>query len=346
MNVIDYFNPYAYAMKLRRLLYRKGIIKSVKVSVPVISIGNLSMGGTGKTPFTLYIARYCIETLEKKTAIILRGYKRKSTGYLLVSDGKNILESVDESGDEAQLYAHELSEAIVICDEDRVRGAQKAIALGAEVILLDDGFQHLRLKRDLNILLINSDEGIPAVLPIGKGREPDTATRDADIIIQTNFEKNKYSPLQCEEKSVLQAQTILSSIHLYSGDDEIDALPEILIGEKVIALSGIANPERFERSLALIASSVISYRLPDHAEYDRTMLEKIISKAKAEKCGFIATTTKDAVKMLAPYRVMQKNDPSLPPLAIVQSEVQFIHGEEILLSRIKNLLDHEITYRT
>ncbi len=337
MQLIDLLNPYAYAMKLRRWFFRKGIVKSVKVSVPVISIGNLSMGGTGKTPVTLYVGRYCIETLQKRTAIVLRGYKRKTSGYLLVSDGKNIVVNVDQSGDEAQLYAHQLSDAIVICDEDRVRGTQSAIALGAEVILLDDGYQHLHLKRDLNILLINADEGIPPVLPFGKGRETDSARSDADITIQTNFEKNTHTPLQFEEKPVAQIQTILSSVNLYSGDDEVDALPEILKDEKVLALSGIAHPERFERSLASVAASVIPYRLPDHAEYDVAVLKKIASKAIAEKCNFIATTTKDVVKMLDVYRAMQRKNPFLLPLAVIHSEVKFIRGEEILLSRINNL---------
>ena len=190
MNFTDLINPYSYAMKLRRLLYRKGILKSERVSVPVISIGNLSMGGTGKTPITLALARYCIETLNRKTAIVLRGYKRKSSGFLIVSNGKEILEDVTKSGDEAQLYAQELPEAIVICDEDRVRAARNAVKLGAEVILLDDGFQHLRLKRDLNILLINSDEGIPPVVPFGKGRETASALNNADFILVTNSNEN------------------------------------------------------------------------------------------------------------------------------------------------------------
>lgn len=337
MNFIDLVNPYTYAMKLRRLFFRKKILKSVKVSVPVISIGNLSMGGTGKTPITLHIAQYCIETLHKKAAVVLRGYKRKTSGYLLVSDGRNILTTVDQSGDESQIYANEFPEAIVICDEDRVRGAGNAVALDAEVILLDDGFQHLHLNRDLNILLINSEEGIPAVLPFGKGRESGSAVYDADIIIQTNCEEKNNALFIFEQKTVIQAAMILSSINLYSSDDEVDALPEILKDKKILALSGIANPERFERSLASVAGSVIPYRLHDHAEYHTAVLEKIVLKAKAEKCNLIATTTKDAVKMLDIYRSMQKKDPSLLPLAVVHSEIQFISGENILLDRINNL---------
>jgi tetraacyldisaccharide 4'-kinase len=337
MNMIDLINPYAYAMILRRMFYHKRIFRSGKVSLPVISIGNISMGGTGKTPVTLKIAGYCLETLHKKTAIILRGYKRKSSGYLLVSDGINILENINKSGDEAQLYARQVPDAIVICDEDRLHGARKAEALGAEIILLDDGFQHLSINRDLNILLINSEEGTPPVLPFGKGREPFSAMSDADIIIQTNFREDKQTPFHSGEKNVLQAATTLSSVNLYSADEEIDALPEILGGEHILTVSGIAHPENFERLLSTVTTSIVSYRLSDHAEYDKATLYKISAKIKNEKCTMVATTTKDAVKLLKPYREMQRSDPSLPPLAVIQTEITFIHGEEILFHKINDL---------
>ncbi|MFI5263477.1 MAG: tetraacyldisaccharide 4'-kinase, partial [Candidatus Kapaibacterium sp.] len=329
MNITDLINPYAYAMRLRRYLFRQKILRFESVSVPVISVGNLSMGGTGKTPITLCLGRYCIETLQKKAAIVLLGYKRKSTGFLLVSNGNEILEKVARSGDEAQLYAMELPEAIVICDEDRVRGAQNAVALGAEVILLDDGFQHLRLKRDLNVLLINSDEGIPPVLPFGKGREDRAAIKDADVIIQTNYGQNSGSFISDRNKPLVTAHTSLSSITLYSGDDEIDALSEILSGNRILAVSGIANPERFERSLREVASEVIAYRLGDHAEYDTALLHKIAAEATERRCEFIATTTKDAVKMLDSFRAMQRRDSSLLPIAVIHSDVEFISGSDI-----------------
>jgi tetraacyldisaccharide 4'-kinase len=337
MNITDLINPYAYAMRLRRYLYRKEVLRSEKVSVPVISIGNLSMGGTGKTPVTLHLGRYCIEMLYKKTAIVLRGYKRKSIGLLVVSNGKDILEDVTRSGDEAQLYAKELPEAIVICDEDRVRGAQNAVTLGAEVILLDDGFQHLQLKRDLNILLINAEEGIPPVIPFAKGRESSSAMNDADIIILTNHEVNSAPFAGVTTKPLVIARTSLSSVNLYSGDEEIDALPEILAGSKTLALSGIANPERFEESLRNVASEVIACRLGDHADYDMALLRTISARATQHQCEFIATTTKDAVKMLESFRAMQRQDTSLPPIAVIHSDIEFIIGGEILSRKINDL---------
>jgi len=329
MNISDLVNPYSYIMQLRRLLYKKGIIKSESVSIPVISIGNLSMGGTGKTPITLYLAKYCITPLGKKTAIVLRGYKRNSSGYLLVSNAEHILENVERSGDEAQLYAQGLPGAIVICDEDRVRGAKKAVALGAEIILLDDGFQHLRLKRDLNILLINSDEGIPSVLPFGKGREPASAIGDADIIIGTGSE---------EMQRGICTRSIIGLIGLYKSDGSYtESSVEIFQGKKILALSGIAHPERFLKSFGPNTQSLVSYSLQDHVDYNLELLGKIIVKAKSENCEMIATTTKDAVKMLNLYRAMQQKDASIPPLAIVHSEIKFTAGKELLFSKIDDL---------
>jgi tetraacyldisaccharide 4'-kinase len=337
MNFTDLLNPYAYAMKLRRLLYRKKLLRSHRVSVPVISIGNLSMGGTGKTPVTMYIAKYCIESTGKKTAIVLRGYKRKSSGYLLVSDGKNVLASTAQSGDEAQLYAQGIPEAIVICDEDRIRGARNAIKLGAEIILLDDGFQHIRIDRDLNILLINAEEGIPPTLPFGRGREGASAIQDADIVILTNS-GNTYD-IQLEIP-IIKIQTKISDVILYNPDGSSKVTPDIFRDKSILALSGIAHPERFSATIAPFAKSILPYSLEDHAEYDASVLADVITTAKKEQCNFIATTTKDAVKMLDQYRALQQKDTSIPQLAVIHTEIEFIDGEEILKRSIRSLLEN------
>jgi tetraacyldisaccharide 4'-kinase len=336
MNITDLVNPYAYVMKLRRFLYHKGIFKYYTVPIPVISIGNLSVGGTGKTPVTLALAKYCGKIQGKKTAIILRGYKRKSSGYLLVSDGDTILESVERSGDEAQIYAKELQGAIIICDEDRVRGAREAVSLGAEVILLDDGFQHIRLQRDLNILLINSDESIPAVLPFGRGRETISAVRDADIIITNSGNKTSVT---FYGKAVIQSQSTIRLLDLYTATGASTSSIEILRGKQILALSGIANPVRFEKSLVPYSEIIVPYSLRDHTEYDSFLVEKIILKAKNENCDMIVTTTKDAVKMLNLYRALQQKDSSLPPLAVVKSEIEFVTGKELLFSSINDLFE-------
>ncbi|MDP4220902.1 MAG: tetraacyldisaccharide 4'-kinase [Bacteroidota bacterium] len=330
MNFTNLFNPYAYAMQLRRYLYRKGMLRARSAAVPVISVGNLSMGGTGKTPVTLFLASYCFRTLNKKTAIVLRGYKRKSSGNLIVSDGKTILATVDASGDEAQLYAQEMPGLIVICDEDRIRGAQGAILLGAEVILLDDGFQHLRIKRDLNILLINSAEGIPPVLPFGKGREAESAMNDADIVIRTDPESDFQSAGGYHNKPIVLARTILKSITLASGE-EVIGKPQ---ARKILAVSGIAHPERFAK---MIGESAVPFPLPDHVTYTSELVNQIISTAKAEHCDAIATTTKDAVKLLPLFQELLAKDASTPQLYVYHITMDFSVGKDLLLSKINEL---------
>src|SRR5580698_9127695 len=123
MALIDYFNPYAYAMCVRRKLYELGWVKSYHPGIPVISVGNLTMGGTGKSPLVLLIADYIEKKHGKRVAIISRGYKRRSKGFVLIRNGGQILVTVEESGDEAQMFAEAAPNAIVIVDEDRVHGA-------------------------------------------------------------------------------------------------------------------------------------------------------------------------------------------------------------------------------
>ena len=335
MNFFDLLNPYAYVMSIRRSLYERGILKSFRVGIPVISVGNLSMGGTGKTPLVLAIANYCVNTLGKKTAIVLRGYRRKSKGYLLVSDGKVIRESTEHSGDEAMLYAIEEQKLIVICDEDRVHGAMKAETLGAEVILLDDGFQHMRLKRDFNILIINSREGAPTVLPFGKGRETGSAMRDSDIIVMTNY--TGFGALPGITKPLILTQTSITNIDLYTTDKPTKQSPEILRSERILVVSGIANPERFEKSVASFTKSAIPCRFPDHMDYDLTTVLKVVALASEEKCTMIVTTTKDAVKLLPMYNDLRSKDNSLPPLAVINSDIVFIKGEEVFFERINSV---------
>ena len=186
MSMIDYLNPYAYVMRLRRALYERRILKSSHPGIPVISIGNLSLGGTGKSPLVEKIANYLYHTKGDRVAVLSRGYRRRSKGYVLIRDGGEILANVEDSGDESQMLAEVLPHAIIMVDEDRVHGAYQAKSLGADVILLDDGYQHLRIERDLNILLVDSAQQFTNVIPFGKLREPLSAARAADVIIITN----------------------------------------------------------------------------------------------------------------------------------------------------------------
>ncbi len=329
MNFVNYINPYAWAMRLRRRLYRHGALKSHAADIPVISIGNLSTGGTGKTPMAIWLGQLLKSEFLKQPAIILRGYRRPTKGQIVVSDGKRLLATLEQTGDEAQLIASELPGAIIICDEDRVRGSAKAAELGADVILLDDAFQHLRLRRDLNILLINEFEGIPPVLPFGKGREHHSALDDADLVIVTNSTVGRHN---FDSIPTLFSKTIISSIE-HLGTDSASIDPASLKGHKLLALSAIGNPQGFEASLS--EYTILSHRLPDHFNYDVGTLGDIVTTARLSHCDRIITTTKDAVKIRP---LVEKGFVSEIPILVVKSNLAITDPSNHLHRMISKLL--------
>jgi tetraacyldisaccharide 4'-kinase len=314
MPFIDYLNPYADVMRLRRVAYERGWLPSFHPGIPVISVGNLTMGGTGKSPLVLLIAEYLERQHSKRVAILSRGYKRHTKGFVLVRDGKNILASVEASGDEAQMFAELAPNAIVIVDENRVHGALEAKALGAEVIVLDDGYQHLRLRRDLNILLIG-DKPSP-VIPFGRAREPKSAERSADFVVFR------------ETVGVVDESGQPSAI-LRSAPDHLSSLEEAnlplhnLNRKRVIALSSIAAPNRFYEMLRALGAEVIPRDLGDHADYSEALVQSILKEAEKLKVEVIVTTTKDIVKS----RKYFERAPSSIPVLILHHKLEFLHGE-------------------
>lgn len=290
MPILDYVNPYSYIMRIRRMMYERGWLKSYHPGIPVISVGNLTVGGTGKSPMVLLIAKYLEQKRGKRLAIISRGYKRHTSGFLLVSNAREIIASVEDSGDEAQMLAELLPNAIVIVDEDRVRGAMKAKELGVEVIILDDGFQHLRLKRDLNILLI---DGISSpVLPFGRSREPVSAAKAADVVVKSDGK-------DASDSSNAVVRSVPSS--LMSFTDVSVPLTE-LKWKRILALSSIANPERFYNMLRGLGATVALKSLGDHAEYSDSLVRKILNHAETHGVEMIVTTDEGRCKIQKIFR--------------------------------------------
>jgi tetraacyldisaccharide 4'-kinase len=303
----EYGNPYAISMAMRRTLYRSGILKSAKVDVPVISVGNLTVGGTGKTPITKLVVRFLRDECGKRVAIVMRGYKRATKGLLVVSDGVTTFADATASGDEAQLYAEELADVIVVCDEERVRGAHKAIELGAQVIVLDDGYQHLAIHRDLNILLLSAREPSGAMIPLGRFREAGRAAQDADVILITGSPEDDFANSESVvsrfplKPFILVSRALLHPTSLNLLDDGQVILEE-LRGKRVLALSSIAVPERFHRSLESLGADVIPFVLPDHSTYDERIATDVITAAGKASCQWIVQTSKDAVKSTPFFR--------------------------------------------
>jgi len=303
----DYRNPYAVTMAMRRTLYRSGVLKSLKVGVPVISVGNLAVGGTGKTPITKLVTRFLRDQCAKRVAIVMRGYKRHTKGLLIVSDGTTTFADTVASGDEAQLYAQELADVIVVCDEERVRGARMAIELGAEVIVLDDGYQHLAIHRDLNILLLSAREPQGTLLPLGKFRESVRAAQDADVILITGSDEDDFA--RCElivshfplKSSALIAQAHLRAVSLIMLNEKEASLQE-LSGKRILAVSSIAGPDRFHRLLRSLGADVVPYVLADHSPFDEKIAQHIFHTAASMNCTAIVQTSKDAVKSIPFFR--------------------------------------------
>jgi tetraacyldisaccharide 4'-kinase len=301
----EYKNPYGLAMQMRRALYRSGVIKATKVSVPVISVGNLTVGGTGKTPITKLVVQFFRDQCNKQVAIVMRGYKRSTKGLLVVSDGVTTFADTNASGDEAQLYAQELANVIVICDEDRTRGAQKAIELGASIIVLDDGYQHIAIARDINILLIAANEPKGPLIPVGRFRETSAASQDADIILITGSENDDYAEAESKiatfplKPNVIIRRAIQHAVSLTTLDNKEIEL-SLLKGKKVLAVSAIAKPERFHASVEAAGAEVLPFVLPDHSPYDDRICADILAMAVKTSCDFIVQTSKDAVKS-APF---------------------------------------------
>jgi tetraacyldisaccharide 4'-kinase len=235
---------------------RRSLKNPVDYRIPIISIGNLTVGGSGKTPICIAIAKEMT-----KPAIVLRGYGRLSKGLVLVSSFGEILCDVKTSGDEAMLYAKELKNALVIVSEDRVLGVQKAKELGAQVVILDDGFGKINIKKFDILIRPNPKPANSFCLPSGAYRESISNYKNADLVLEDgiDFERNV---------------TILNKT------------------KKMILVTAIANPSRLDRFLPL--SVTAKFFFPDHHMFTRDELANILRQSGADS---ILTTTKDAVKM-------------------------------------------------
>ncbi len=294
--------PYAGIVRTRSFLYSLGLLKTRTLPRPVISVGNITVGGTGKTPLVMALAKG-LTARGIPVAILSRGYKRSKTFGPVVSDGKTIFLSPDASGDEPFLMAKACRDVPVLVGKNRFINGQLAFErFGVKGLLLDDGYQYLLLHRDINILLIDSTIGFGDhhLLPRGILREPLSHLRRADLFLINQAKK----PAVCQvlEKKI---RDICPAARVFHSDyDPLDLLsPEekqeglnTLTGMKVLALSGIAHPHSFSSMLRRYGVKVIGEAIfPDHHLYTTRDLSYIEEKAKG--ADSIVTTEKDMVKL-------------------------------------------------
>ena len=301
---------YGAITETRLALYRRGILSISRLDAPVISIGNITTGGTGKTPLVEYIAR-TLAAEGRQVCILTRGYGRQNQqARVLVSDAQKILAGEKEAGDEPFLLAENLQGiAAVISDADRFTAGQWAIReLGSEVFILDDGFQHLRLARDLDVATIDATNpwGDGQLLPRGRLRERRGGLARADCILITRADQAEdFDSLRGELDQVSNHRPLFTSAMRVRGLRKFNepisssvagAKPEI--ESPVAAFCAIGNPGAFMDQLRnegyeLVGGSVF----PDHHRYDQRDVGSIIEKARKAGAKSLITTAKDAVKL-------------------------------------------------
>jgi len=299
---------YGSVVRARRILYRRGFLRTQRIDAPVISVGNLTTGGTGKTPLVESLARI-IAAEGKRVCILTRGYGRKDTRQrVIVSDGQSLMADAITAGDEPLLLAENLlGLAAVISDADRVSAAQWAIAnLASEVFILDDGFQHLRMARNLNILVIDATNpwGGGRLLPAGRLREPVNGIQRADCIVITHADQaTDDDSLKSRIAQLADAKPIISSFVKTKGLrplHQTTAQDGGAVPEPVGAFCGIGNPESFFAHLRLDAHSVChTRRFSDHYNYRQSDIDEVVAEARARGAQTLLTTAKDAVKLRA-----------------------------------------------
>ena len=294
---------YSIATELRNCLYDKKILKSTGLEIPVISVGNITAGGTGKTPFAIALANMLVNR-EFRPAIITRGYKRKSNGQVIVSKGGGPMVNATESGDEPYLMAKKTAGVVIIANADRVVAGRTAHQqFGCDIIIADDCFQHRQLARDVNILLWDaySSPVEEKLLPVGRLRESFKHLNRADILVLTRTNNPEQNYIDFFHHFGLECYYSPTKITGISAQNrEID--PKFLRNKKFLAFCGLGNHQQFFDTVkTLQPSAMITAKFPDHHKYSDTEMDKIFARSIGENCDFIITTEKDKTNIPENY---------------------------------------------
>jgi tetraacyldisaccharide 4'-kinase len=311
---------YGLAIIARSLLYKLRIFKTRKAPLKVISVGNITLGGTGKTPFTMALAKMLEEDLKKNVSILIRGY-----GW-----------------DEQEMLKRNLADVPVLVGQDRFRSSNKAVKLyGSDTAILDDGFQHWELARDLDIVLVDSRNpfGNGHLFPRGVLREPKSSLARADIIVLSKNNgaavgaNNIRNEISFISRGALVLEAAHLPVHLYEGRarriHELSSVKE----KKVILLSSIGDPVYFEETVKGLGCDVIQHiKFPDHHDYRKKDIERVAAICDKRHFDLVITTEKDIVKLnrlglfIGSYKVLT-----------LVVEMRIISGKEELVDRLHSL---------
>ena len=311
---------YGFAISVRRLLYKIGIFKTRKAPLKVISVGNLTLGGTGKTPFTVTLGHILESELKKNVCVLIRGY-----GW-----------------DEQAMLKNKLSDIPVLVGEDRARSALKAVKLYAsDTAILDDGFQHWELERNIDIVLVDSGNpfGNSQLFPRGILREPKKALERADFIVFTKADKKGINisalkdGVRCFNKNAAFLEAVHRPAHLYENKTKQRYDLSYLKSRRVVLLSSIGDPEYFEKTVKDLGADMAEHIIfPDHHDYRKNDIDHILKRCSEKDFDLVLTTEKDIVKLnrLGLYLRLYK-------VLVVAVDLEITSGKELLVAGLNCL---------
>ncbi len=338
---------YKAAVRVRWWWYRRHLGQAHPLGCLVVSVGNLTVGGTGKTPVAEFLARE-LTRMGRRVAILSRGYKsqprplwqrlreRSQPRALrppprVVTDGRSLLLDSLLSGDEPYMLAQNLQDVAVLVDKDRVKSGMHAIQkFGADTLLLDDGFQYLRFQERLDIVLVDRETpfGNRRLLPRGTLREPPAHLRRADLVIITKCDGAPPAELIAEIRRHNRHAPIVESRHHPLYLENVNTQERLgldaLAGTRIGAICGIARPESFESGLRALGAEVVYFRhFADHHRFNQDEVLNALERTRARAARFLVVTEKDAVRLPRVER-------PLVPIYFLRMEIEILRGKESL----------------
>ncbi|HEY5086305.1 MAG TPA: tetraacyldisaccharide 4'-kinase, partial [Gemmatimonadaceae bacterium] len=303
-------------VSLRNTLYDRGLLRAHGSAIPVVSVGNVTVGGTGKTPFSAYIVRALLES-GHRPAVVMRGY----------------------GNDEMHLHPRMNPGTLVFTGADRMAGIHSAVRAGADVVVLDDGFQHRRARRDLDFVLVSAEQWHDhmRLLPAGPLREPLRSLARADLVVVTQKSANddSVSAVMCALEALpARLGVVVAAIEpiaiVSAADAETVGLAS-LRDERILAVAGVGDPGAFFAQLRQLGAIVTERRFPDHHDYSGTDAQQIVSESSGHK--YVITTEKDAVKLSTVW-------PADGPLLWYLSQaVRLREGASLVATALANLFE-------
>ena len=343
---------YGFGARVNLWLYEAGFLSRRKLNCCVISIGNITVGGTGKTPTAQRVAKM-IKNLGYRVVILNRGYRSHWDKPLgVVSDGRKIFMTSYEAGDEAYLMAKMMPGVPVVIGKNRdVTGSYAVEKLNAEVIIMDDGYQHWQLERDLDIVLVDTLNlfGNGNLLPRGILREPLSHLNRADLFLFTKSDQSSQLTRSSLTENIRQYNTkapIVESIHhakefveiadWYKGIQQNPLPLEELKGKRVMVFSAIGNPSSFEQNVSGCGLDIVeAIRYPDHHDYGMLEMQYIGERASKLKADALITTGKDAVKIPTEFIYFNRDI----PLYVMNMDIMITRNEESFDNLLKETVE-------